>query len=197
MSPVGRPRQFDEAEVLDRAVEQFWIHGYEATSLNDLIEATGLQKGSIYKAFGDKHNLFMMALERYLDFAVEVTKETLSQGETPSSALAAWLTGIVDRQKSGATRCGCFAVNAAVELAPRDDVVRERLRRHDRRMISLLQQTIVAGQEAGEFRTDSDAKELAEYVMTVVNGLSAAARREAAFGRMQKHVDWVMDTLAG
>ena len=195
MSPAGRPREFDEAEVLDRAVEQFWVHGYDATSLTDLIEATGLQKGSIYKAFGDKHTLFMTALDRYLDFAYSLTRNQLASGETAAEGLSTWLEGVVQRMKSGSKRCGCFAVNAAVELAPRDAKVRDRLRRQDRRMLALLKAAVEGGQRNGDFRDDREAAELAEYVLTMVNGLSAGARRDAQIGRAQRIVDVVLETL--
>ena len=59
---MARPREFDISDALDRAMEAFWRHGYEATSMADLMEAMSLQKGSIYKAFNDKHSLFMAAL---------------------------------------------------------------------------------------------------------------------------------------
>jgi TetR/AcrR family transcriptional repressor of nem operon len=195
MSPAGRPREFDEDQVLDRAVQQFWTRGYEATSMADLIESTGLHKGSLYKAFGEKHALFMTALARYLDMALTMTREQLAGAESPAAGLEAWLHGVVERQKSGARRCGCFAVNAAVELAPRDEVVRRRLRRHDREMIGLMRDAIERGQRAGQFRSDRGAEELAEYVLTLVSGLSAGARRDAQIARGERLVDLAMETL--
>ncbi len=195
MSPAGRPREFDEDQVLDRVVRQFWTRGYEATSMADLIDATGLHKGSLYKAFGDKHALFMTALERYLEMARTMTREQLAGAGSPAAGLETWLHGVVERQKSGTRRCGCFAVNAAVELAPRDENVRRRLRRHDREMIALVRDTIERGQQAGEFRSDHRAEELAEYVLTLVSGLSAGARRDAQVARGERLVDLAMETL--
>ena len=63
---VGRPREFDVEQVLEAAMQAFWANGYEGTSLTDLVAATGLMKGSLYQAFGDKHSLFIQTLNRYL-----------------------------------------------------------------------------------------------------------------------------------
>ena len=90
MSPAGRPREFDEDDVLDRVVRQFWQHGYEATSLTDLVIATGVQKGSLYKAFGDKHALFMMALDRYVTNAERETRNRLQHGPSAIRSLRDW-----------------------------------------------------------------------------------------------------------
>ena len=84
---VGRPRQFDEDEVLEAAMEAFWANGYEATSLSQLMEATGLHKGSLYQAFGDKHSLFLAALERYLGNMRRQKNELVAAAATPLDAL--------------------------------------------------------------------------------------------------------------
>ena len=75
---MARPREFDMDQALDAAMSTFWAQGYEATSMTDLVEATGLQKGSLYKAFDDKHDLFMKSLSRYLDGAYTAMKIALS-----------------------------------------------------------------------------------------------------------------------
>jgi TetR/AcrR family transcriptional repressor of nem operon len=80
---VGRPRQFDEAEVLDAAIQAFWAKGYEATSMADLLEVTGLHKGSLYQAFGDKHTLFVAALRRYLEGMRSRKNVLLRETESP------------------------------------------------------------------------------------------------------------------
>ena len=75
---VGRPRQFDEEQVLDAAMKAFWANGYEATSLADLVSVTGLHKGSLYQAFGDKHSLFVQTLNRYLQNTRSISSTPLT-----------------------------------------------------------------------------------------------------------------------
>ena len=113
---MARPREFDMDEVLDAAMEVFWERGYEATSMADLMDATGLHKGSIYKAFEDKHDLFLQALRRYLSGGYEMFYSALTSARTPLEGfknLIRKTASFCDCQKTGR---GCFAINAAVEL---------------------------------------------------------------------------------
>ena len=90
---MARPREFDMNQALDAALNTFWTQGYEATSMTDLMEATGLHKGSLYKAFEDKHDLFMKSLTRYLDNAWTMSQATLTEAQKPLDGLRAWLGG--------------------------------------------------------------------------------------------------------
>ena len=112
---MARPREFDLDEALDGAMNAFWARGYEATSLADLMAATGLAKGSIYKAFDDKHDLFMQALRRYLDNLCRDTSQILEGTASPATGLRQWLTtsilGACHDQVENRTA-------ASVELAP-------------------------------------------------------------------------------
>ena len=87
--PVGRPREFDEEVVLTAAMEAFWRKGFEATSLVDLTKATGLNKASLYRVFGDKHQLFMSALKNYSDIEFRETTAVVSESASPLTNLRA------------------------------------------------------------------------------------------------------------
>jgi TetR/AcrR family transcriptional repressor of nem operon len=91
---MARPREFDMDEALDAAIGTFWTQGYEATSMTDLMEATGLHKGSLYKAFDDKHDLFMKSLSRYLDNHWETMQAILGEARSPLEGVRAWLQGV-------------------------------------------------------------------------------------------------------
>ena len=121
---MARQREFDMEEVLDAATTAFWSHGYEATSLQDLMEATGLQKGSIYKAFGDKHQLFMSALGHYMGQGGEGMMRAFDEAPTPKDAVRSFLTMSLRQCACGPTVKGCFMMNSVVELAPHDETVR-------------------------------------------------------------------------
>ncbi len=169
---MGRPREFEIDDALDAAMEAFWTHGYEATSLSDLIEATGLQKGSLYKAFGDKHSLFMQSLDYYVKMIMERQREALQSGKTPKQALTAWFEAIVEFAVSeGGQLRGCFAMNTLVELGPHDEVVCNRLLEHQMGFLKLISTHIKAGQDQGMFRTDVPADRLAQTIFTFVLGM--------------------------
>lgn len=171
MVPVGRPREFDEQEVLDRALVAFWTHGYEATSLVDLVEATGLKKGSLYQAFGDKHSLLLLALDHYLTRARQRMRACLDgPGELRSRLRGVLSSGCADQKR------GCFAVNCLVELAPHDEEVQALLARHFRETEKLFARTIERGVEAGELTSALPPKELARLLQVVLTGAAASSK---------------------
>ena len=123
--PVGRPREFDEEQVLVDAMEAFWRKGYEATSLVDLTTVTGLNKASLYRVFGDKHQLFMSALKNYADIEFRETTAVISESVTPLTNLRAVITKVIEDASSNK---GCLMINAIVELAPHDHEVKQMLK---------------------------------------------------------------------
>ena len=94
--PVGRPREFDEERVLEAAMNAFWNKGYEATSLAELCRVTGLNKGSLYQAFGDKHQLFMRALHHYADMEYREVMAAAMQFDSPLARIRAVVRKICD-----------------------------------------------------------------------------------------------------
>ena len=173
---VGRPREFDVDEALKAAMEAFWARGYEATSLNDLMAATGLHKGSIYKAFGDKHTLFVTALKRYLEEMRNSKTEILAQAESPLAGLRALAHNMVDLVDDGPCPKGCMAVNALVELAPHDKEVNAIMSDHVERMRSAIEETVSAGQKIGEISRTRPASLIAAMMMTFVAGLGTTMK---------------------
>ncbi len=178
---MARPREFDIDEALDAAMQPFWEHGYEATSLADLMKATGLQKGSIYKAFGSKHALFVRVLTRYLDQLHGEMRAAIEGASSPVEAIRRYLELVQRLGSDGAVQQGCLAVNTLVELAPHDEEVRETLRHHQMRVARALTATLEEGQVAGDFRQDATAGELATYLMTTSAGLVAVSKSSPAF----------------
>jgi len=94
--PVGRPREFDEQRVLEAAMDAFWKRGYEATSLAELCKVTGLNKGSLYQAFGDKHSLFMRALAHYEDREYRAVLAVAAESDSPLENIRAAVRKIIE-----------------------------------------------------------------------------------------------------
>ena len=117
---MARPHEFDMGEALDAALNTFWTQGYEATSLTDLMEPTVLHKGSLHKAFEDKHHLFMKSLTPYLNSAWAISQATLTGAKTPLDGLRSWLEGAAQLCSKQRVHRGCMAMNTAVELRPHD-----------------------------------------------------------------------------
>jgi len=174
---VGRPREFDPEIVLDAAMQAFWAKGYEATSLSDLMAATGLHKGSLYQAFGDKHTLFVEALKRYLSDMRRMKNEVVAQASTPLDGIRAITHGMLDIADDDCN-CprGCLAINTLVELAPHDEEVQDVLNDHMQRMRKAFAEAVALAQEAGQIRTDRTPEEITALMMTFMLGLGTNLR---------------------
>jgi TetR/AcrR family transcriptional regulator, transcriptional repressor for nem operon len=194
---VGRPREFDPEIALNAAMEAFWAKGYEATSLADLMEATGLHKGSLYQAFGDKHTLFIQALKRYLSDMRRMKNDTIAQAATPLDGMRAVTHGMIDMADGDCT-CpkGCLAINTLVELAPHDAEVQGVLDDHMKRMREGFAEAVARGQEAGQIRTDRTPQEITGLMMTFMLGLGTNLRgrlsKEAAHQLLDAQFDAVI-----
>ncbi|HJS75619.1 MAG TPA: TetR/AcrR family transcriptional regulator, partial [Vicinamibacteria bacterium] len=116
---MGRPREFDRDEALDRAVQVFWSRGFERTSVEDLTDSMGIQRGSLYAAFGDKHQLFLAALDRYEERFYRDTLRFLEEG-SPREGIRRVFQQVVSDCACGGGAKGCFITNTAVALAEDD-----------------------------------------------------------------------------
>lgn len=123
----GRPRAFDRDTVLDAAVRVFWEKSYEGTSLDDLTAAMGINRSSIYATFGKKHDLFLVAIDRYA--AVQGMAQSTPLRDEPSirEAVGGYCRQIVKTVSSGDSPRGCLIGSVATEVAERDPVVREKI----------------------------------------------------------------------
>jgi TetR/AcrR family transcriptional repressor of nem operon len=132
---MARPRQFDPEQVLERSMHEFWRRGYRDTSVDNLVEATGVQPGSLYNAFrGGKRQLFIGSLDRY---SALIVPEKLGALELPGASLAevrAYFDGLVSDLMTPEGRAGCLMVNTAIELANEDSEVAGVVRGHMARL---------------------------------------------------------------
>lgn len=179
-SIMGRPREFDVDEATAKAMQAFWQGGYERTSVSDLMAATGLEKGSIYKAYGRKEDLFLAALDRYLSAGVLQAESIIRTAPSAEHALREILEYIQQylSGKLGAT--GCLAVNITIEAVDGPEAIVRRLDRHWTYSRSVYERVIVQGQTEGSFRSDLPASELAEVIMRMVIGTAVLSRQIAS-----------------
>ncbi len=169
-------KSYNEAEVLDRAMQAFWARGYEATSMRDLVAATGINRGSIYAAFTDKRSLFIRALGHYdkhhrMDFLAGIEK-----GHRPAEAIAAAFDNVISAALQGRCRKGCLLVNTALELSPHDPeidrIVRDSLTEVERFFRTMIER----GQQDGSIRGDLDAAATAQALLGLFLGLRVLTR---------------------
>jgi len=171
---VPRPREFDERQAVDAAMNAFWAEGYETTSTRNLCDATGLGRSSIYNTFTSKHELFRRSLEHYHDTATRCQSEMLRGEGSTRDKIRTLLSAVVDDEP--AAQHGCLAVNTTVEFGCRDTEISILLRKGYDQLLDSLQEAIEAGQQAGEITVDRDARVLAQFVHGTLGGLCVLAR---------------------
>jgi TetR/AcrR family transcriptional repressor of nem operon len=190
---MGRPRKFDEHEVLAAARRVFNETGYHGTSVDDLSRATGLSKGSLYGAFGDKDALFQRVLEDYCAGAGEDAAARLEGPEDEAlDRLRAWL-----RVPEGeADRLGCLLAKATAELAWENDAVATRALATYDMLFANCRQLVEQAQRAGRVDPAADAAVLGELIVTTHRGLEALAKAGADARTLNRVADAAIDTIA-
>ncbi|MEV5825857.1 TetR/AcrR family transcriptional regulator [Spirillospora sp. NPDC052242] len=172
---MARPRMFDEGRAVEAAMRAFWTSGYDGTSTQELCEATGLGRSSIYNTFASKRELFEKALARYMEIKTGGLVEVLEDAGRP---VRERLRAVLESAAEGdeAEPVGCLVVNSMVELAPRDAGIAAAIDRDKRRRLDALEAAIATGMAAGEIDAGKDAAVLAEFVAATVGGIRVAAR---------------------
>lgn len=172
----------------------FWADGYEATSTQELCEATGLGRSSIYNTFASKRELFLKALTHYMDERTGRLVQLMEDGKEPvRERLRTVLEWAVAPDEDDPA--GCLVVNATVEFAPHDADIAERLERHRRQRFAVLKAAIEDGMRTGEIDARKDAESLAHFVIATVSGIQVAARGGADRGTLQSIADTAMHSL--
>ncbi len=174
---MARPRKFDPDDVLDRSMRAFWERGYRDTSVDDLVEATGVRPGSLYNAFpGGKRGLFLESLERYSKLVVP---EKLGALERPGAGLAelrAYFDGLVRDLTTPDGRIGCLMVNSTVELAAEDSEVGEVVREHMARLERNAERALRNAKRRGEISADISPRAKATQLMATGMGLMVVGK---------------------
>ncbi|ENJ3506082.1 TetR family copper-responsive transcriptional repressor ComR [Salmonella enterica] len=183
----GRPKVFDREAALDKAMTLFWQHGYEATSLADLVEATGAKAPTLYAEFTNKEGLFRAVLDRYITrFASKHEAQLFCEEKSVESALEDYFTEIAACFTSTDTPAGYFMINTSATLAASSrDIARTVKSRHamqEQTLIQFLRQR----QERGEIPAHCNPQALAEYINCILQGMSISAREGATFEQLMQ-----------
>jgi len=173
---MARPREFDEQAVLDQTTQRFWSKGYEATSMRDIADSTGVTTASLYNAFGDKRALYRLVLDRYVRLALTACAE-IFDGERPAvAALERYFDALIEEALADALQKGCFVVNTALEVAPHDADFRDLVTNVFDQIEKYLRDCIVSGQSDGTIRTKLPAADLARLFLGATLGIRVLAR---------------------
>jgi TetR/AcrR family transcriptional repressor of nem operon len=191
---MARPREFDEGEVLDRALATFWEHGYEGTSVDELVAATGLGRASLYGAFGDKERIFARALERYCA-RMDDALETEDDERSARAALGRLLRALVIKSSPRSGPRGCFLLSTAVG-GDAPSAAREAYAEYTARLERALTALVRRGQESGEFTRAADAQSVARMLAILLQGIAAGARAGRSKALLEAAIETALELVA-
>jgi TetR/AcrR family transcriptional repressor of nem operon len=191
---VARPQEFDTAEALHQAMGVFWRKGYEATSLVDLMEATGLSKSSLYGTFGGKRELFLAAFDAYREERAWDMGQVLHQAPA-RQAIETFFRMIIDVAQASELSHGCMSINQAVELAPHDPEIQGRVEEDFQRIEDALTRAIERGQADGSVKNTRDARELARLLVVAFPGLQVMMRAGGNRARLDDALRLILSNL--
>lgn len=196
MARTGRPRSFDEQEVLGRARDLFWSRGYAATSVQDLVDGLSVQRGSLYATFGDKHSLYLRAVALYWRHNREQLEAALAVGPV-LPALRRLLTepASVTGATAGERQHGCLVGNTAAELVPGDPEAEALVAAAYDGFVEVVAAALRRGQAGGEVSTAAPPETQAELLLLLFQGSALVSRARLDRARLAQSIDVMLDGL--
>lgn len=183
----GRPKVFDREAALDKAMKLFWQHGYEATSLSDLVEATGAKAPTLYAEFVNKEGLFRAVLDHYIaHFAAKHEAKLCCDDKPVDEALKDYFIAVATCYTSKDTPAGCFMINTSAALAASSKEIAKTIKSRHAVQEQTLREFLQHRQEKGEIPAGKDVKELALFLSCVLQGMSISAREGASFDTLMQ-----------
>ncbi|MCG7872283.1 MAG: TetR/AcrR family transcriptional regulator [Candidatus Thiodiazotropha lotti] len=197
---VGRKRSFDKSEALDKAMRLFWENGYSGTSVSDLTEQLGINKPSLYAAFGNKEQLFQSALERYMArYAAPLLEQLTTPDEKPlAQRVRHYMNNIIELVSDTSSPKGCLYVKSSCEAGGTG--IPEEITQSLQNMGLASQQVLTTlfeqEQRQGRLSTTAEPKVLADYLMSVLYGISVLARQGRPKQELSTIVEMTIKTLS-
>ena len=191
---AGRPRIFDEEEILNRAIDVFWAKGYDATTTEDLLQCMNLNKGSLYHTFGSKRDLFIRALDHFSSHSWRALDLQIRSAETPIAGIRKFFSELATTGAQVHLK-GCFMGNTIAELASTDPELKEKAAASLRAMEDLFYKYLEAARKSKELKTKEDTRILARYLVTVWNGLNITRRMYAQKGILEPLIKMQLEPL--
>jgi TetR/AcrR family transcriptional repressor of nem operon len=186
---MARPKEFDPDEVLGKIMDQFWIHGYEGTSMDDLVRAAGIGRQSLYDTFGDKRALYLAALDRFVATDGSVLLPILAKKGPLRATMRDFFDAVVDLALEDRDARGCMIVNASSNLGAGDADVKRRVRAANESLEHALSRRIEAALSSREIGRGHTAQALARFFVATVIGIRTTAKTV----RDRKHLRSIAD----
>jgi TetR/AcrR family transcriptional repressor of nem operon len=192
---MAQSKHFDPEERLDRAVNAFWKSGFDGIGMQELCKAMRLFPGSVYGTYGDKHQLFVRAIERYMATVSAEAAEILGGGNSGLAAIKGYFAHLIDGILDGNRRWGCLVTNTIVEFAQKEPVLRTRIDAHLQRLEAAFVSAIRRAHQEGDISPTAPAEGPAAFFVCVVQGLNVLAKTKPSRQGLEQIVQSALLTL--
>lgn len=192
---MPRPPEFDRREVLHGAMQMFWRRGYHATSIKDLVQATRLQPGSLYGAFGSKRGLFMDSLDAYFEAIRGMIDEVLHSSAPPLDRIRRFFDVLLKESRRDPDVKGCMLVNTLLEIPAEDEEIIGRVAGMFREVEGEFRAVLQEAQARGDLSREQDPKALARLLLTGIYGLRVYNKTRAEAGALRGIVNQLLSVL--
>lgn len=170
-----RPREFNEIKIAEAAMQVFWKMGYSATSIEDIVQGTGLGRGSLYNTFGSKYALYKLALNRYYEITA-INIALLSEEDTVFNLMHRLMMKIVSEELNDTDHLGCMVANAALELGRYDEEIAKLVSKNLNRLETAITSLIVRGQLSGEIKQSKNPEAIAGFMVNTIQGIRVVSQ---------------------
>ena len=188
---MPRTKSFDVAQALDKAKDHFWAHGYESTSMDDLLKAMGINRGSFYDTYENKHKLLLDALDCYIEQDIKHFFEQLTHELEPRDAIIALFNGQLNRIDDPKERFGCFLINTALELAPKDQAVASVVEKRYGELTQLFIKLVKQGQADGSINDQLNPTQTGRLLFNHLLGILVLLRSRVSKTKLKSVISQV------
>lgn len=192
---MARPRAFDRDEVLDKAMAKFWSDGFHATSMQQLVDATGLNRASMYQNFHDKRGLFIAAVDHYIEQRSAKRLASVDSDGDPIQVIRDYFLVLMAAENDIERRRGCLLTNSAIELATVEHEIACRITQVFGSMHRRFEVAIERGQAEGSIRADMTASAIAGMLLGLLQGLRVLSRSGLEQSKLKSNVETALNAI--
>ncbi|MCZ1179797.1 TetR/AcrR family transcriptional regulator [Acinetobacter pittii] len=186
-----RTKEFETDEIADAAMQVFWRRGYAATSVQDLVDGTGLSRSSLYSTFQNKQGLYQKALQRYELLTTLNNVKLLSSSGSPKALIRQLLINVVEDELNDSEHKGCLVANACLELVGHDEDVSQFVASNLQKLQHTLESLLIKAQQSGEITSTQNPRALASFFLNTMQGLRVLGKGSPLEQRKQCLMDVV------
>ena len=193
---MPRPKEFNPDDAIEKAMQVFWHKGYEATSMEDLLEAMDLNRGSLYDTFGDKRHLFLKVIDRYCTTFASSKFSLLDQPGPALPTLRRFISGMIEGGLADPQRRGCLIANTVMELSPHEKEIAGMVSQALKMVEDTFFNILARAKQQGELKNDKDPRALARFLTTMMQGTIVMIKAGASADVVKQTVETALSILA-